>query len=50
MGHNQRMVSAKQAEKIRDSIKEGVDRIVKPFLKRVEAQRKVQVKDNIRIR
>jgi len=41
---------APSADAVRNSVQKGVEKVVKPFIKRVEAQRKVPHSGKIRVR
>jgi len=47
---NPRTLPEEEMQRIRDSVTEGVERVVKPFLKRVEAQSHVRLPDSVKIK
>lgn len=47
---NPRTLSEVETQRIRDSVAEGVERVVKPFLKRVEAQSHVHLPGSVKIK
>ena len=50
IGEHLRTLPGEEMQKLRDSVTEGVERVVKPFLKRVEAQSHVRLPDSVKIK
>ena len=45
-----RTITQEEMQRMRESVTEGVERVVKPFLRRVEAQSHVRLPDSVKIK